>query len=47
MQRYIFSSELSEANAPILPNFGTRMCGPVLMKFGNAAQKAFYLPRLL
>ena len=47
MQRYIFSSELSAANAPILPNFGTRMCGPVLMKFGNPQQKAFYLPRIL
>ncbi len=47
MQRYIFASELSAANAPILPNFGTRMCGPVLMKFGNAAQKSFYLPRIL
>src|SRR5262245_47751876 len=47
MQRYIFSSELAAANAPILPNFGTRMCGPVLMKFGNPEQKAFYLPRIL
>ena len=47
MQRYIFSSELSAAHAPILPNFGTRMCGPVLMKFGRPDQKAFYLPRIL
>ena len=47
MQRYIFSSECSSANAPILANFGTRMCGPVLMKFGSAEQKAFYLPRIL
>ena len=47
MQRYIFSSECSSANAPILANFGTRMCGPVLMKFGSPEQKAFYLPRIL
>jgi len=47
MQRYIFSSECSSAHAPILANFGTRMCGPVLMKFGSPEQKAFYLPRIL
>jgi alkylation response protein AidB-like acyl-CoA dehydrogenase len=47
MQRYIFSSECSSANAPILANFGTRMCGPVLMKFGSPEQKTFYLPRIL
>jgi acyl-CoA dehydrogenase len=47
MQRYIFSSECAAAHAPLLPNFGTRMCGPVLMKFGSPEQKAFYLPRIL
>ena len=47
MQRYVFASECATAHAPILANFGTRMCGPVLMKFGNAEQKAFYLPRML
>ncbi len=47
MQRYIFASELATAHAPILQNFGTRMCGPVLMKFGRPDQKAFYLPRIL
>jgi len=47
MQRYIFASELATAHAPILPNFGTRMCGPVLMKFGRPEQKSFYLPRIL
>ncbi len=47
MQRYIFSSECATAHAPILANFGTRMCGPVLMKFGSVEQKAFYLPRIL
>jgi alkylation response protein AidB-like acyl-CoA dehydrogenase len=47
MQRYIFSSECATAHAPILPNFGTRMCGPVLMRFGTPEQKSFYLPRML
>jgi alkylation response protein AidB-like acyl-CoA dehydrogenase len=47
MQRYIFASECATAHAPILANFGTRMCGPVLMKFGSPEQKAFYLPRIL
>ena len=35
MQRYIFASECMTAHTPILANFGTRMCGPVLMKFGK------------
>jgi acyl-CoA dehydrogenase len=47
MQRYIFASECAAAHAPILAPFGTTMCGPVLMKFGTPAQKAFYLPRIL
>ncbi len=47
MQRYIFSSECASAHAPLLPVFGIRMCGPVLMKFGTPAQKSFYLPRIL
>lgn len=47
MQRYIFASECAAAHAPLLAPFGTTMCGPVLMKFGTPAQKAFYLPRIL
>ena len=47
MQRYIFASECASAHAPLLAPFGTTMCGPVLMKFGTPAQKAFYLPRIL
>ncbi len=47
MQRYIFASECASAHAPLLAPFGTTMCGPVLMKYGTPAQKAFYLPRIL
>lgn len=47
MQRYIFSSECAAAGAPLLPAFGLRMIGPVLMRFGRPDQQAFYLPRIL
>lgn len=47
MQRYIFAAECARAGAPGLAPMGLRMCGPVLMRFGTAEQKAFYLPRIL
>jgi alkylation response protein AidB-like acyl-CoA dehydrogenase len=47
VQRHIFEDELAEAGAPALIPFGITMCGPVIAQFGNAAQKAFYLPRIL
>jgi acyl-CoA dehydrogenase len=47
VQRYIFSAECTAACAPGHFSFGTLMCGPVLMRFGTAAQKAHYLPRIL
>jgi acyl-CoA dehydrogenase len=47
MQRYILASCCAAANAPSLSPMGLRMCGPVLMRFGTAEQKAFYLPRIL
>lgn len=47
VQRYLFETECALAGAPVLPAMGLRMLGPVLMKFGTAEQKSFYLPRLL
>lgn len=46
-QRYIFETELARAGAPPLSPMGIRMVGPVIIGFGSAAQKAFYLPRIL
>jgi alkylation response protein AidB-like acyl-CoA dehydrogenase len=45
-QKYIAAQEFSNACAP-LPTFGITMLGPVLIAFGNQAQKAYYLPRIL
>jgi len=46
-QRYIFETECARAGTPRLLPLGIQMVGPVLMKFGSAAQKNFYLPRIL
>ena len=46
-ERYIFDSECARAGAPLLLPMGTRMVGPVLMRFGTDEQKAHYLPRIL
>ena len=47
VQRHIFEEECSLANAPRTVPFGLNMLGPVLIKFGNEAQKAEVLPRIL
>lgn len=47
MQRYIFAAECARAGAPALAPMGLRMVGPCLMRYGTAAQKAHYLPRIL
>ena len=47
MQRFIFADECVKAGAPTLPAMGLQMCGPVLMRYGTDAQKAFFLPRML
>lgn len=46
-ERYIFASECTRAGAPSLAPMGLRMVGPVIMRYGTAAQKAHYLPRIL
>ncbi|MDP3746379.1 MAG: acyl-CoA dehydrogenase family protein [Phenylobacterium sp.] len=47
MQRHIFADECAKADAPVIPAMGLQMCGPVLMAYGTAEQKAFFLPRML
>ncbi len=44
--RYIFEEECGIAGAPPLVPFGLAMCAPVLLRFGSAAQKEHFLPRI-
>ena len=45
-QRYIFREELMLAPAPSPLGFNINMCGPVIIAFGNKAQKERFLPRM-
>jgi len=47
LQRYIFEKECALAGAPNLTVLGLKLVAPVIWTFGNAEQKAFYLPRIL
>ncbi|MEH6524530.1 MAG: acyl-CoA dehydrogenase family protein [Sneathiella sp.] len=46
-QKYIFQTEMANANAPGVIPFGPSMCAPVIMKFGNEEQKKRFLPDML
>ena len=46
-ERHIFASECARAGAPSLSPMGLRMVAPVIMRYGTAEQKAWYLPRIL
>ncbi|MDM0021159.1 acyl-CoA dehydrogenase family protein [Variovorax saccharolyticus] len=45
-ERLILVEELQRACAPLPLPFNIAMLGPVLLRFGTAAQKAFFLPKL-
>jgi pimeloyl-CoA dehydrogenase large subunit len=45
-RQYIFQEEMQQAPAPQPLAFGTSMVGPVIIAFGNEAQKNHYLPRI-
>jgi alkylation response protein AidB-like acyl-CoA dehydrogenase len=47
LRQYIFDEEYHGAAAPQVISFGRDLLAPVLMKFGNDAQKQRYLPRIL
>jgi acyl-CoA dehydrogenase len=46
-QREIFAMECARVGTPSLPSMGLSLCGPVIMRYGTEAQKAYYLPRML
>ncbi len=47
VRQFIFEEETTGAGAPRLLPFGLKMVGPVIMRFGNAAQQQRFLPRIL
>ena len=47
VQKHIFNEELALGNAPRQMPFGISMVAPVIINFGNDAQRAYYLPRIL
>jgi alkylation response protein AidB-like acyl-CoA dehydrogenase len=47
VQKYIFATEMADANAPDIIPFGLGMVGPVIYTFGNDEQKQRFLPDIL
>ena len=47
VRQFIFEEECAAAGAPRLLPFGLKMVGPVIMRFGNDAQRRRFLPRIL
>ncbi len=47
VQRHIWDEECARAGTPQVLPFGVNMVAPVIMAFGNDAQKAHFLPRIL
>ncbi|MFZ5463081.1 MAG: acyl-CoA dehydrogenase family protein, partial [Pseudomonadota bacterium] len=47
VQQYIFEEECAAGGAPRLIPFGLKMVAPVIMAFGNRAQQARFLPKIL
>src|SRR5215813_5117116 len=47
VRQFIFEEESAAAGTPRLLPFGLKMVGPVIMRFGNAAQQKRFLPRIL
>lgn len=46
-QKFLFDNECALAGAPRIVPFGVNMLGPVLIKYGDEAQKRRWLPRIL
>jgi len=47
VQKYIFATEMAEADAPGIVPFGLSMVGPVIYTFGSDEQKQRFLPDIL
>ena len=45
-QKFIFEMEMARADSPYLSSFSIKMVSPVLMKYGSAAQKKRFLPKI-
>jgi alkylation response protein AidB-like acyl-CoA dehydrogenase len=46
-QKYIFATELADANAPEIIPFGLGMVGPIIYTYGSEEQKQRFLPDIL
>jgi len=47
VQKYIFATEMADANAPPIVPFGLSMVGPVVYTYGNEDQRQRFLPDIL
>ncbi len=47
VQKYLFATEMANANAPDVVPFGVNMVGPVIYSYGNEEQKQRFLPDIL
>ncbi len=47
VQQHLWEEECARAGTPPILAFGVNMVGPVIIAFGNDAQKRHYLPRIL
>jgi alkylation response protein AidB-like acyl-CoA dehydrogenase len=47
LQKYVFAAECARAGTPNLLPQGLKMVAPVIMHYGSAEQKVFFLPRIL
>jgi len=47
IQKHIWDEECAQVGAPGVLPFGVSMVAPVIMKYGNEAQKRYFLPRIV
>ncbi|WP_295499688.1 acyl-CoA dehydrogenase family protein, partial [uncultured Ralstonia sp.] len=47
IQKHIWDEECARVGAPGVLPFGVSMVAPVIMKYGNEAQKRYFLPRIV
>jgi alkylation response protein AidB-like acyl-CoA dehydrogenase len=46
-EKYVFDEEIFLGGAPRMLHYGTRMVGPVILRFGTEEQKRKYIPGIL
>ena len=47
VEKFMFDNECALAHTPRIQPFGVAMVAPVIIKYGNEAQKRYWLPRIL